>query len=69
MDIQVGQSLDGLSFSYAQNFAKDTIHRPHGAQEEGRPQCGYFSPSLKGEQNTHWRKYKKSKFLNSGLTQ
>ena len=25
--------------------AKDTIHRPHEAQEQGRPKCGYFSPS------------------------
>jgi hypothetical protein len=24
---------------------QDTIHRPYEAQEEGRPKCGYFSPS------------------------
>jgi hypothetical protein len=24
---------------------QDTIHRPHEAQEEGRPKCGYFNPS------------------------
>jgi hypothetical protein len=23
---------------------QNTIHRPHEAQEEGQPQCGYFSP-------------------------
>ena len=23
---------------------QDSIHRPHEAQEEGRPKCGYFSP-------------------------
>jgi hypothetical protein len=28
----------------AQN-TQDTIHRPHEAQEEGRPRCGYFGPS------------------------
>jgi len=28
----------------AQN-TQDTIHRPHEAQEEGRPNCGCFSPS------------------------
>jgi hypothetical protein len=33
---------------------QDTIHRPHEAQEEGRPNCGYF---LEGEQNTHRSKY------------
>jgi hypothetical protein len=25
---------------------QDTIHRPHEFQEERRPQCGYFGPSL-----------------------
>ena len=25
--------------------AQDTIHRPHEAQEEGRPKCGCFGPS------------------------
>ena len=29
---------------------QDTIHRPHETQEAGRPKCGYFSPSKKGEQ-------------------
>jgi hypothetical protein len=24
---------------------QDTIHRPHEAQEEERPKCGYFGPS------------------------
>jgi hypothetical protein len=24
---------------------QDTIHRPHEAQEDGRPKCGYFSLS------------------------
>jgi hypothetical protein len=23
----------------------DTIHSPHTVEEEGRPKCGYFSPS------------------------
>jgi hypothetical protein len=27
-------------------------------QEEGRPNCGYFSPSYKGKQNTHRRRYR-----------
>ena len=27
-----------------QVLTKDTIHRPHEVQE-GRPKCGYFSPS------------------------
>jgi hypothetical protein len=26
---------------------QDTIHRPHEAQEKGRPKCGYFVPSYK----------------------
>jgi len=29
---------------------QDTIHRPHEAQEEGRPKCGCFSHSYNGEQ-------------------
>jgi hypothetical protein len=32
---------------------QDTIHRPHEAQEEGRPKS-----FLEGEQNTHRRKYR-----------
>jgi hypothetical protein len=36
---------------------QDTIHRPNEAQEAGRPKYGYFSPSYKGEQITHVRKY------------
>jgi hypothetical protein len=28
---------------------QDTIHRPHEAQEEGRPMDGFFSPSYKRE--------------------
>jgi hypothetical protein len=36
---------------------QNTIHRPYEAQEEERPKCGYFSPSEKGEQNAHGRKY------------
>ena len=28
----------------AQN-TQDTIHRPHKAQEEGKPNCGCFGPS------------------------
>jgi hypothetical protein len=27
-------------------------------QEEGKPKCGYFDPSLKEEQNTHVRSYR-----------
>ena len=27
----------------------DTIHKPHEIQEERRPKCGYFNPSLKGD--------------------
>ena len=34
------------------------MHRPHEAQEEGRPQYGYFGPSYKGEQNAHGRRYR-----------
>jgi hypothetical protein len=37
---------------------QDTIHRPNETEEEGRPKCGYFSPSWKGEQNTHGRSYR-----------
>jgi hypothetical protein len=37
---------------------QDTIHRPHEALEEGRPQCGCFVPSEKRHQNTHGRKYR-----------
>ena len=33
-----------------------TIHRAHEGQE-GMPNCGCFSPSQKGEQNTRRRKY------------
>ena len=40
----------------AQN-TQDTIYRTHEAQEEGRPKCGCFSPSYKGEQNIHGSKY------------
>jgi hypothetical protein len=37
---------------------QDTIHRPHDAQEEGRPWCGYFGLSLKRDQNTYGRRYR-----------
>jgi len=33
----------------AQN-TQDMIHRPHEAQEEGKPKCGCFNPSQKREQ-------------------
>ena len=36
---------------------QDTAHRPHEAQEEGRPKSGCFGPSYKEEENTHWIKY------------
>jgi hypothetical protein len=36
---------------------QDIIHTPHEAQEIGRPMGGFFSPSLKVEQNTHGKKY------------
>jgi hypothetical protein len=36
---------------------QDIIHRPHDAQE-GRPTCRYFSPYLKGEENTPGRSYR-----------
>jgi hypothetical protein len=42
----------------AQN-TQDTIHRPHEAQEEGRPKYRYFGPSLKGDQK---KKKKKKPF-------
>ena len=32
---------------------QDTIHRPYEVQEESRPKLECFSPSQKGEQNTH----------------
>ena len=32
---------------------QDTTHRPHEAQEEERPKCGYFDPYWKVNQNTH----------------
>jgi hypothetical protein len=32
--------------------AQDKIHRPHEAQEEGRPKCECLSPSLKGEKHS-----------------
>ena len=32
---------------------QDTTHRPHVAQEEGRPKCGYFDPYWKVDQSTH----------------
>jgi hypothetical protein len=35
---------------------QDTIHRPHEAQEEGRPKWVLWS-FLEGEQNTHRSKY------------
>jgi hypothetical protein len=41
----------------AQN-TEDTTHRPHEAQEKGRPTCGYFDPSQNEEQNTNRRKYR-----------
>jgi hypothetical protein len=30
---------------------QDAICKTHETQEEGRPKCGYFNPSYKGEQN------------------
>jgi hypothetical protein len=36
----------------------DAIHRPHETQKEGRLKCGYFDPSEKGEQITHFRSYR-----------
>jgi hypothetical protein len=33
----------------------DTTHRPYESQKEGRPKCKCFSPTEKGEQNSHWR--------------
>jgi hypothetical protein len=38
-------------FPKAQN-TKDTIHRPHETQEEGRPKCGSFHPTKKGNKIT-----------------
>jgi hypothetical protein len=38
----------------AQN-THDTVHRPHEAQEEGKPKCGYFNPSQKGETKYPWK--------------
>ena len=35
--------INGIS-PEAQN-TQDTIHRPHEAQEEGRPKCDYFGTS------------------------
>jgi hypothetical protein len=35
----------------------DTFHRPHEAQEEGRPKYEGFCPSENREQNTHGSKY------------
>ena len=32
---------------------KNRQHRPHEAQEEGRPKCGFIDPSSKVDQNTH----------------
>ena len=36
----------------------DAIHKAHETRDEGRPQCGYFDPLQKGEQNTHGRSYR-----------
>jgi hypothetical protein len=32
-----------------------TTHTPYETQEEGRPKCGCFSPTPKGEENNHHR--------------
>jgi hypothetical protein len=32
--------------------------RKQKEKKEGRPKCGYFIPSSKGEQNTHGRSYR-----------
>jgi hypothetical protein len=37
-----------VDFSSEAQNTQDTIHRPHEAQEKGRPKCGYFSPLLEG---------------------
>ena len=36
---------------------KDKIHRPHAAQEEGRPKCACFGLSQNVKQNTQRNKY------------
>ena len=41
-----------MDISQVVQNTQDTIHRSYEAQEEGRPKCGYFDPSLKGKQNT-----------------
>jgi len=41
----------------AQN-TQDSICKTHESQEVGRPKCGYYGPSEKGEQNTHGRSYR-----------
>jgi hypothetical protein len=39
--------INGYWAKSSQN-THDITHRPYEAQEEGRPKCGYFSPTLKG---------------------